>query len=102
MVEIRRVRAELGSNPSDGLMSYSQSLAREFARRSGATSVTPVIREVGNRIQPPDGEYSALDDFDLIEERRQVMDALAVLTDRYRALNQVMTSRETLRWMVAP
>jgi hypothetical protein len=49
-----------------------------------------------------DAEYSQLDDFDLIEERRQVMDALAALTDRYRALNQVMTSRETLRWMVAP
>jgi hypothetical protein len=49
-----------------------------------------------------DAEYSQLDDFDLIEERRQVMDALAALTARYRALNQAMMSRETLRWMVAP
>ena len=30
------------------------------------------------------------------------MDALAAPTDRYRALNQAMMSRVTLRWMVAP
>lgn len=53
-------------------------------------------------IRTVDAEYSQLDDFALIEERRQVMDALAALTDRYRALNQVMMSRATLRWMVAP
>jgi hypothetical protein len=48
-----------------------------------------------------DDDYSALDDFDIIEERRRVKSALAALTDKYRALNQEMTSRETLRWMLA-
>ena len=101
LAETRRVRAELDSNPDADLMSRYQSLTQEFARRSGATSTTPAICEVGRGIQSAGGEYSRLDDFDVIEERRKVMDALAALTDRYRALNQEMTRRETLRWMVA-
>jgi hypothetical protein len=48
-----------------------------------------------------DDDYSALDDFGIIEERRRVKLALAALTDKYRALNQEMTRRETLRWMLA-
>lgn len=43
-----------------------------------------------------------MDDFEVIRERRKVMTALAVLTDRYKRLNDEMTRRETLRWMVAP
>jgi hypothetical protein len=43
-----------------------------------------------------------LDDFEVVEERRRVMAALARLTDKYKRLNAEMTKRETLRWMVAP
>lgn len=46
-------------------------------------------------------DLSELDDFQVIEERRKVMAALAVLTDKYRSLNDEMTRRETLRWMTA-
>ncbi len=44
---------------------------------------------------------SYLDDFRVIAERRQVMDAIAALTDRYRQLSREMARRETLRWMVS-
>jgi hypothetical protein len=101
LAETRRVRAEIDSNPDADLISRYQSLTQEFASRSGGTFTTPVTRETGRGIQPTGGEYSRLDDFDLIEERRKVMNALAALTDRYRALNREMTRRETLRWMVA-
>jgi hypothetical protein len=47
-------------------------------------------------------DLSDMDDFEVIEERRRVMTALAFLTDKYRALNDEMTKRETLRWMTAP
>jgi hypothetical protein len=43
-----------------------------------------------------------MDDFEVIRERRNVMTALAELTDQYRRLNGEMTRRETLRWIVAP
>jgi hypothetical protein len=46
-------------------------------------------------------EVSGLDDFQVITERQRVMAALAALTERYRALNQELSTRETLRWMVA-
>lgn len=46
------------------------------------------------------GGLSELDDFQVIAERRQVMDTLAALTDRYRKLNDEMTRRATLAWMV--
>ena len=52
--------------------------------------------------QPEQDEVSRMDDFEVIRERRDVMTALARLTDRYRRLNAEMTRRETLRWMVAP
>jgi hypothetical protein len=44
---------------------------------------------------------SGLDDFELIEERKRVMTALVSLTDKYKQLNDEMTRRRTLRWMVA-
>ena len=44
---------------------------------------------------------SQLDDFEVIAERARVMKMLAALTDRYRQLNQEMSRRETLRWMLA-
>jgi len=50
-----------------------------------------------------DDESSAfieLDDFQVIAERRRVARMLTALTDRYRELNQEMSRRETLRWMV--
>jgi hypothetical protein len=43
-----------------------------------------------------------MDDFEVIRERQNVMTALANLTDRYKRLNDEMTRRQTLRWMVAP
>ena len=48
------------------------------------------------------GDVSQFDDFEVIEERRRVMEALATLTDRYRQLNQEISRRETLQWMLAP
>lgn len=56
-------------------------------------------QEVKGVSQPLD--LSELDDFQVIEERRKVMAALAFLTDKYRDLNEEMTRRKTLRWMTA-
>ena len=56
-------------------------------------------QEVKGVSQPLD--LSELDDFQVVEERRKVMTALAFLTDKYRDLNEEMTRRETLRWMTA-
>jgi hypothetical protein len=47
------------------------------------------------------GDVSGMDDFAVIAERRRVMAALAALTDEYRALNQEVSRRETLKWMLA-
>jgi hypothetical protein len=47
-------------------------------------------------------DYSQLDDFRVLEERRRVQGWLAEFTDRYKALNDEMGRRDTLRWMVAP
>jgi hypothetical protein len=52
--------------------------------------------------QSDSDDVSQLDDFEVVEERRRVMVALARLTDKYKRLNAEMTKRETLRWMVAP
>jgi hypothetical protein len=51
----------------------------------------------------PDGHYdvSRMDDLEVITERRRVMANLAALTDQYRALNQEIQRRESLRWMLA-
>jgi hypothetical protein len=46
-------------------------------------------------------EVSRMDDFQVIAERQRVMASLAALTDRYRALNQELSKRETLKWMQA-
>ncbi|HEX3957296.1 MAG TPA: hypothetical protein VHZ03_11775 [Trebonia sp.] len=45
-------------------------------------------------------EFAGLDDFQVLAERQQVSQVITALTDRYRELNQEMTRRETLRWMV--
>jgi hypothetical protein len=45
-------------------------------------------------------EFAGLDDFQVIAERLRVMDTIAALTDRYKQLNQEMTRRATLKWMV--
>jgi hypothetical protein len=42
-----------------------------------------------------------MDDFEVIAERRRVMATLAALTDQYRALNQEISRRESLQWMLA-
>jgi hypothetical protein len=47
-----------------------------------------------------DVSASQLDDFQVIVERLRVTEAIAALTARYKELNQEMTRRETLRWML--
>jgi hypothetical protein len=46
-------------------------------------------------------DVTEMDDFQVIAERRRVMTALAALTDQYRELNQEVSRRESLRWMLA-
>ena len=46
-------------------------------------------------------DLSRMDDFQVLAERRRVMTTLAALTDQYRALNQEINKRETLKWMLA-
>jgi hypothetical protein len=43
-----------------------------------------------------------MDDFQVIAERQRVMANLAALTDRYKELNQEITKRGTLKWMLVP
>jgi hypothetical protein len=45
-------------------------------------------------------DVSELDDFEVVAERVRVTGAIAALTARYKELNQEMTRRETLRWML--
>jgi hypothetical protein len=52
--------------------------------------------------QPEPDDVSRLDDFQVLSERRRVMEALAFLTQEYKRLTDEMTRRESLRWMVAP
>jgi hypothetical protein len=47
-------------------------------------------------------DISRLDDFEVLAERQRVIAALTALTDNYRRLNDEMTHRETLRWMLQP
>jgi hypothetical protein len=62
----------------------------------------PAERDSDQILAPPDkGLIHQMDDFQIIAERRRVMTALAALTDHYRALNQEITQRETLQWMLA-
>jgi hypothetical protein len=72
---------------------------------SCATSATPNRRKAMDADSAnPDtmrpGDISRLDDFQLIDERRRITETITALTDRYVQLNQEMTRRETLRWMV--
>jgi hypothetical protein len=53
-------------------------------------------------VSQPELDLSDMDDFEVIEERRRVMTALAFLTDKYKSLNDEMNRRESLRWMTAP
>ena len=50
---------------------------------------------------PASCDVSGMDDFEVIAERQRVMATLAALTDRYRELNHEITTRETLKWMLA-
>jgi hypothetical protein len=52
----------------------------------------------------PAGRFGVgrMDDFEVVAERRRVMAALAARTDQYRALNQEIQRRESLRWMLTP
>lgn len=45
-------------------------------------------------------EVAKLDDFQVIAQRRQVSETIATLIDRYTKLNEEMTRRPTLRWML--
>lgn len=50
--------------------------------------------------QPRD--VNDMDDSEVVAERQRIAVALAALTDQYRALNQEMSRRKTLQWMLAP
>ena len=45
-------------------------------------------------------EVAELDDFQVIAERHQVSETIAALIDRHGKLNEEMTRRATLRWML--
>jgi hypothetical protein len=45
-------------------------------------------------------DVSELGDFQVIADRVRVTETIAELTARYKELNQEMTRRETLRWML--
>jgi hypothetical protein len=49
-----------------------------------------------------DRDVSRLDDFEVIEERQRLTAALTKLTERCRVLNNEISKRKTLRWMLAP
>jgi hypothetical protein len=51
---------------------------------------------------PASCDVSGMDDFEVIAERRRVVETLAALTDRYRLLNREISTRDTLKWMLAP
>jgi hypothetical protein len=63
----------------------------------------PGERDFSKSLAVPDGHYDAsrMDDFQVIAERQRIMTTLAALTDQYRALNQEINTRETLKWMLA-
>ena len=58
---------------------------------------------MANADQQPAGhrDVSRMDDFQVIEERQRIMANLAALTDRYRELNNELSRRDTLKWMLA-
>jgi hypothetical protein len=63
----------------------------------------PAERDLSENPAVGDGrnDLSRMDDFQVIAERKRVMASLAALTDQYRALNQEIQRRRTLRWMLA-
>jgi hypothetical protein len=63
----------------------------------------PAERDPSKNLAVPDShnDPSRMDDFQVIAERQRVMANLAALTDQYRALNQEIQRRESLRWMLA-
>lgn len=65
-----------------------------------ATNMALVGRGEQSGIVNDDQDITQLDDFEVVAERARVISAIAALTDRYRQLNQEMTRRETLQWMV--
>jgi hypothetical protein len=56
--------------------------------------------EQGKAMDEAFSEVAELDDFQVIAERVRVMDTIAALTDRYQKLNDEMTRRATLAWML--
>ena len=75
---------------------------RQISGRPGSKRRRGGELEVRQVSQPEPDDVSRLDDFQVLSERRRVMDALAFLTQRYKRLTDEMTRRETLRWMVRP
>jgi hypothetical protein len=63
----------------------------------------PAERDPSKNLPVPDSrnDPSRMDDFQVIAERQRVMANLAALTDQYRALNQEIQRRDTLKWMLA-
>jgi len=72
-----------------------QSVGRDRLR--GAAAVTPPPPP-----SPAPRDVSGMDDFEVIAERQSIVATLAALTDRYRLLNREISTRDTLKWMLAP
>ena len=47
-------------------------------------------------------EPGEMDDFEIIAERQRIAAALAALTERCGELNQEVSRRGTLKWMLEP
>jgi hypothetical protein len=45
-------------------------------------------------------QLAEMDDFEVIARRLRVMTEITALTEMYRQLNQEMTRRRALRWML--
>jgi hypothetical protein len=74
--------------------------AGRFSHHSESGSGDTAAYKQGKAMDDAPSEITQLDDFQVIAERRDVAQALAALTNRYRQLNQEMNRRETLRWML--
>ncbi len=73
-------------------------LWRGQERRTESAGGAP--EQEGKAMDEASGKLAELDDFQVIAERLRVMDTIAALTDRYRKLNEEMSRRPALSWML--
>jgi len=89
-------RGRRGCLPASSETASARQLEIRQPRPQGQLTVTSDNGQPATRY-----DVSRMDDFQVITERRRVMASLAALTDQYRALNQEINRRESLRWMLA-